>query len=243
MRGTEGQVLPLTHAQRVARFGSFSFTASPRPGNPEAVTIDPDWIVQNVRTVVCPQLERLGVGPVRIHRLAADSFLELWNAWERSDLLDIVETWNGSHVSRFKRPGPGPDGKPLTILQRIERARTLGAASLSNHSWASAFDINARLYPLGKHAPASATIWKLVPDAERLGWFPGAKFRSKPDPMHFEYTGAPPARDELAAARALLDGKLTRAQRRAAQETLGLTPDGVIGPKTLARAREVLGVK
>lgn len=226
-------LLPLTNAQRIARFGSFEFVATPRRDNPEAVEIRGDWVARNVVTVKCPQLERFGRDSARIHRLAEDSFLDLWATWERDGHLDDISTWNGSHVARFKRQDIDD------IDERIAKCRTLGPQALSNHSWATAFDIDAKLYPLGRPAPAGAPILKLVPAADKRGWFWGGKFKTRPDPMHWEYVGTGMSDREEAAA-AVLAGGLTHAEIRKAQQLLGLRVDGVVGPVTMSRAREVL---
>ncbi len=172
-------LLPLTNAQRVKRFGRFRFVATPKPGNPEAIRILDGWAEAHIVVVRCPQLERFGHESVRMHRQAAEPFRELWRQWEAANLLDRLKTWNGSWAPRFKRGRAGG-----------------GEAALSNHSWGNAFDVDARLYPLGKVVVADAPIRALVPIAESLGWFWGGNFRSRADGMHWEYTGAAPKTEE-----------------------------------------------
>jgi hypothetical protein len=177
-------ILPPTHAQRQSRFGRIKFTPHPSAGNPEAVRIDSDWKHHNLVEVHCPQLRRLGLvkGSVGItmHGKVSKPFLALWQAWEDAGHLELIHSFNGMWVTRFKRQSG-------TIEQRIEKCTKLGAASLSNHSWGTAFDINAREWPLGKACPPDHVYAQLFPIAEEHGFFPGARFRNRPDPMHFEY--------------------------------------------------------
>lgn len=218
--------LPLTNAQRVERFGRFRFEPAPRPSNPEAIRILDGWAEANIAVVFCPQLERLfGLDAVRLHRKVLQPFLDLWAAWEAADLLDgRVTSWNGGQVARYKRGRAGG-----------------GEAALSNHSWGSAFDICARDYPLGVAAASDAPIRALVPDAERLGWFWAGRFRGRPDPMHFEHVGIVPPVNAREAAQQLIHERLLRFEVCTAQALLGLKADGLLGPKTIARARAVLG--
>lgn len=88
-------------------------------------------------------------------------------------LIKSIGTWNGSFVPRYKRGKAGGSH-----------------ADLSNHSWGTAFDIDAQRYPLGKVVAADAPIRKLVPLAHEHGWLWGGDFKSRPDGMHFEYVGA-----------------------------------------------------
>lgn len=176
-------LLPLTNAQRCERFGRFDFVPAGTPSNPEAIRIRGGWAEANIVEVTCPQLKRFDRERVNVHAKAAQSFLRLWAEWERLALLDAVVSWNGSFVPRYKRGRAGG-----------------GVAALSNHSWGTAFDVCARLYPLGRPVAPDAPIRALVPSAEALGWFWGGSFRSRPDGMHFEFCGAPPAPRELASA-------------------------------------------
>lgn len=165
-------ILPLTNTQRVARFGRFAFEPDPQPANPEAIRILGDWPIKNIVKVPCLELGAVGRTSCLLHRAAAESFVKLWRAWDKAGLLAHVKTWNGSFVPRFKRGKAGG-----------------GVAALSNHSWGTAFDINARLYPLGFKVPELAPIRDLGRIANELGWFWGGNFRSRPDGQHFEFCG------------------------------------------------------
>lgn len=184
--GPRQRVLPISHGERVRRFGAIRFVAMGTPTNPERVILRAGWAEQNITSVHCPQLERFGRPYVNVHDKAASAFLALWRAWDDAGLLDLIESWNGSWVPRFKRPSTS---LKLSIDQRIARCKTLGATSLSNHSWGTAFDVNARMWPLGKPVPADAPYRQLIPIGHSLGWFCGADYRSRPDGMHWEYAG------------------------------------------------------
>lgn len=158
----------LSNAERIERFGRFRFRHVPRPGNPEAIEITGMWVAEHIVTVQMPELAAFAPRGVRLHRLAADPFRALIRAWRDEGVLGELVSWNGSFVPRFKRGS---------------------LSDLSNHSWGTAFDINAHLYPLGVSAAPDAPIRKLVPAATRFGWAWGGDFHHRPDPMHFEYVG------------------------------------------------------
>lgn len=234
-------LLPLTNAQRIQRFGAFRCYASPQPKNPEHVTILDGWAEQHITQAHCPQLAQMfGRESVSIHRKAKQPFLDLWQAWDDGGLLKIVETFDGTWVPRFKRGRAPvvPAGGSAPVYESPP-------ATLSNHAWGNAFDINARLYPLGKAVPEHAPIRRLFEPAMALGWFPGAFFQGRPDGMHFEYVGAAPPHDRVSAARALsahaLVPSMTRAEIKLAQELIGVKADGDAGKVTMARVKEVLG--
>lgn len=166
----------ITHAQRTAIFGSFSFSPAPRPGNPEAVRIDPAWASQNLVSVRISQLART----VTVHRLARLPILALWAAWERKGLIQHIHSWNGSWACRFKRQNGTED-------ERAKKCAILGAAALSNHAFGSAFDVNAQELPLGAFVPADHPFrTELAPIARDMGWEWGGDYKVRPDGMHFE---------------------------------------------------------
>lgn len=176
-------LLPLTHWQRCKKFGRFRFRPDPTDHNPEHITILDGWAVSEITYVRCEQLVQFGRAQVSINYRAKDAFLGLWQAWEDEGLLDIIESWNGSYAPRYKRgraPGLQP-GVPIPILY--------ASPALSNHSWGTAFDINAKLCPMGRPAPSSSGMRQLEPIANEFGWFWGGRFKGRPDPMHYEYVG------------------------------------------------------
>lgn len=176
----------LTHAQRVERFGSFKFVSSPAPGNPEHITITDGWASRHIVQVEVPQLVVLtGRHTREFHEAGAQAFAELWQDWDDAKKLPLVLSFNGAWACRYKR-NRGPkvvNGKAVAPIP--------GAAQLSNHSWGTAFDINARWNPLGLAGPPAGMLGsteELVPIANAHGFVCGSSF-SRLDPMHFEYVG------------------------------------------------------
>ncbi len=174
---------PITHTQRCATFGEFTFIADSSDTNPERIRITGDWVRQHLVEVEIPQLAVLG-RPTKqtCHYKVAKSLVALWADWERFGVLP--ETFNGLWVPRFKRQSG-------TVAERIARCQTLRVANLSNHSWGTAFDIDAAQYPLGRPAPtrrADPDLYERVRLAEHWGWAWGGAWRRRPDAMHFEAT-------------------------------------------------------
>lgn len=178
---------PLSFAARSALFGAPKFTPAPQPGNKEAVRLDPEWVRTHLVEAHVPQLARFGVQhAVTVHYLAKPALLAVWQAWENAGLLDLVHTWDGCWNARYKR------------------GRSGGAENLSNHALGTAWDINAREYPLGHPVDERAPIRELVPIAEAYGVAWGGNFGGgRTDGMHFEvakilpdaaYVVAPPVR-------------------------------------------------
>lgn len=170
---------PLTLQERIHAFGRFDFTHDPQPGNPEHVAIAHGWARDNLVPVTVPQLAGRRV---TVHRKMVAPFLAFWADVEASGLRDRVITFDGTFASRYKRFSG-------TLGERLAKSRVAGVANLSNHAWASAFDINARWNRLG-HEPAKlgehGCVLELVPIAEKHGFFWGGKFKSRIDAMHFE---------------------------------------------------------
>lgn len=161
----------LTNAERIARFGSFAFEPAPVSGMPEAIRITSRSPEFRIAEVHLPQL--VGVqgfprnGKVLFHAAAADQLVALVTAWEEAGLLSKILSWGGSYVPRYVRGSK---------------------TSLSNHSWGTAFDLNAAWNGLGK-VPAKAgetgSVRELVGIAYRLGFYWGGWF-PRPDGMHLE---------------------------------------------------------
>jgi hypothetical protein len=178
-----GGLLPMSNADRCARFGRFDFSPDPTPTNPEHIHIDFHWAQQNIIMVRVPQLLMDGKPRlVSVNHLVAPKLLEVFTAWEEAGLLEHIVTFDGCWVPRFKRQSG-------TIDQRRTTCQTLGVASLSNHAWGSAFDINARWNALGTPGAPAGTVGSTVElrdIARQHGWFCGADFRSRSDAMHLE---------------------------------------------------------
>lgn len=166
---------PLTHAQREALFGRIEFSPEPVPGDPERVRILGDWHAKNIVRVDLP---KIGGGAIRhafVHRLVAAQFSAFWREVEAAGLLRLVVTFDGAYCARFKRGRGGPGAT---------------ADDLSNHSYGSAWDINAPWNHLGTRGARlgeRGSTRRLVPIAIKHGFLNGAQF---PEPwidsMHFE---------------------------------------------------------
>jgi hypothetical protein len=171
---------PLTHAERILKFGHITFKAAGTTANPERVVIPKEWSLGTMREVMIPALAKVGVRhSLTFHYKTARRAAQLFMEWDRLGFMDHVKTWNGSWVSRFKR-------QEGTAEERIAKCKGLTEISLSNHSWGTAFDINAALYPLGKKVPSTSAMYQLADVAARYGFAWGGNFTSRPDGMHFE---------------------------------------------------------
>lgn len=170
----------LSHDERVARFGSFTFRHAPEAESYENIEITGRWEDDNIVKITVPQLTGLkggGTGRVRLHRDLEASFRALWAAWEAAGLLDRLLTWEGMFVPRFKRRTSAAD------------IRAKNPRALSNHSWGTAFDVNYAWNKLGA-VPAllgqKGCVRELVALANQHGWYWGGHFSSPRDGMHFE---------------------------------------------------------
>jgi len=174
LEGEEGpnwpkMTLPLASFQeRVQLFGSIPYTPAPTRTNPEAIFIPTAWAAKNIVSLEVPGVKRLGVKTVLVNQKVADQFKALWQAWDDAGLGGLLKTFDGAWAPRF-----------------VRGSRT----TLSSHSWASAFDVNASWNGIGKVPPlvgAPGSVRKLVPIAEEHGFAWGGFYRGRPDGMHFE---------------------------------------------------------
>jgi hypothetical protein len=169
---------PLYGKSREKIFGHIAFAHTPTSRNPEKITITNDWQRENIVKVHIPQLKLLRMrrppksgfpksGNVFCHRLAAEPFQRLWQAWEDAGLLKLVRTYSGLWVPRF-----------------IRGSRT----TLSNHAYGTAMDINYAWNMLG-HRPALVgefgSVRELVPLMNKNGFYWGGHFKRR-DGMHGE---------------------------------------------------------
>ena len=164
----------LSLQERIKLFGQFSYVASGNPSNPEAITITDNWAKNNITSVVIPQFSKFNVvgrpaaDKMFCHKLIAKQTVSLFSDWEAAGLMPLVLTYGGSWVPRF-----------------IRGSRTV----LSNHAWATAFDINVQWNMLGVQ-PAlkgkKGSVRELVSIANKNGWYWGGHFPNRPDGMHFE---------------------------------------------------------
>jgi len=163
---------PLSLGQRLEMFEKFSFVPAPTESNPEGIRITDDWAARNIERPVIPQL--VGVpgaprsGSVYFHRQATEQLRDMFAAWEEAGLSQLILGWAGSWVPRFIRGS---------------------RSTLSNHAWATAFDINVPWNYLGSQPALKGTkgsVRELVPIANEYGFFWGGHFSGRPDGMHFE---------------------------------------------------------
>jgi hypothetical protein len=162
---------PLSLKKRSELFGWITFKPKPTKGNPEGIVITNNWQKQHLGKVVVPQLKGVVGAPksgrVFWHTDGIPQLLALFQAWEDAGLRGLILSWAGSWSPRF-----------------VRGSRTY----LSNHSWATAFDINVPWNGLRK-TPAlvgkKGSVRELVPIANELGFFWGGHFKRK-DGMHFE---------------------------------------------------------
>lgn len=163
---------PLSTAVRGNIFGNFAYRAAGNPANPEAIIITDNWASTNIMSVNVPQLKGVPGAPancnVPFHKLAAKQLQDTFAAWEAAGLRDRVLGWAGSWAPRF-----------------IRGSRSV----LSNHAWATAFDINVPWNMLGSQ-PAlkgqKGSVRELVQIAYDHGFYWGGWFQGRPDGMHFE---------------------------------------------------------
>lgn len=160
---------PYNSAQTATLFGGpLPYKPSPSTESPEAIVVDSNWIKTNIRRVQVPEFSKTKFPhSVMIHEKVVPQFLAFWKAVDEAGLLSRVLSFDGAWVARF-----------------VRGSRTV----LSNHSYGTAFDINARWNALGaKPAPIGSTgsILELVGIAQELGWYWGGWF-SRVDGMHFQ---------------------------------------------------------
>lgn len=157
---------------RRGAFGKFEYVPEPLVDNRENIRILGSWEHDNVVRVPIPQLRKI-LGPsapevMRFHKIGATQLQRLWEEWEREDVLKHVLSYAGAFVPRFQRGS---------------------TTALSNHAYASAFDINAPQNPL-RSTPAAVgkqgCVRELVPIAHKWGFYWGGHFEDRPDGMHFE---------------------------------------------------------
>lgn len=156
---------------KFALFGRFEYRAI--PGDPDGrIQILGNWEQENIVNVEIPALRNVTGAPasgrIRFHKKAVPQLVALFQAWEQAGLIPLIETWAGSYYPRFVRG-------------RLD--------SLSNHSFGTAFDINAAWNGLNVIPPIvgkKGSVRALVPLANQHGFYWGGHFNSRLDGMHFE---------------------------------------------------------
>lgn len=154
-------------------FGDFDYTPKPATAVKQPITILGDWEKTNILWVDVPQLNGIPTyggnlkGRVRFHRLAAKQLQSFFTAVQAAGLMTLVKFWDGGFYPRYQ---------------------AASMTKLSNHSWGTAFDINATWNGYNKKPAAigkTGCLLQLVPIAEKHGFAWGGFFKS-PDGMHFE---------------------------------------------------------
>lgn len=163
----------VNNAERQKLFGPLLFEPAPTSQNLERIRITNNWDKENVVKLLIPQLAGIeGAFPdghIYFHRKAAKQIVSLWQAWQESGLLKHLLTYSGDYVPRFVR------GKAHEQV-------------LSNHAFATAFDINYAWNRLGVEPATSGMkgcVYELVPLAHQHGFCWGGHFTRR-DGMHFE---------------------------------------------------------
>ncbi|MCY1211055.1 D-alanyl-D-alanine carboxypeptidase [compost metagenome] len=174
---------PLNQEQMHQVFGRIEAKPAGEPDNPERLIITNDWEAKYVRSAAIPQLNGIAGGKPKVpfHKDLTYQLTALWNAWDKAGLLPEVKSFEGTFSRRYKRGSKH---------------------ELSNHCWATAFDIN---YSANKLNALPATpdeigcVYRLVPVAQEFGCYWGGFYKGRLDGMHFEFTQKMSA-DEVDAA-------------------------------------------
>lgn len=159
----------VSNAERQNIFGIFKYRINSDNQN---ITIIDGWQKNNIIGVTIKQLSGISGatknGFVYFHRMAAKQLQDLFNEWEKAGLISLVLSWQGSFVPRLVRSSKNV---------------------LSNHAFGSAFDINLAWNQLGA-MPAkvgeNGSVKKLVPLANKFGFYWGGHYSNRQDGMHFE---------------------------------------------------------
>lgn len=158
----------VSNRQRAAIFGTLTFKSKPLPNNRENIEITNNWDKDNVIKTMVPQLIPLkGTATVYFHKKGVKQLIKLFQDWEDAGLMHKVLSWEGAYNPRF-----------------VRGSKTV----LSNHAFATAFDINFKWNKLGV-VPAlfgkKGSVRQLVKIAHNNGSYWGGHFTRK-DGMHFE---------------------------------------------------------
>lgn len=150
-------------------------------GNPDADhngVVDPAWEAANIVSLIPPYRMVLAWAPqqpvkaIRIHRKVSPSLARI--------LVGIAQHYGSQQAIEAARMHLF--GGAFNF--RLKR----GGSTLSNHSWGSAIDQDPERNGFGKPWRANAGM---MPEAvvnifEAEGWVWGGRWKSQPDPMHFQ---------------------------------------------------------
>lgn len=148
-------------------FGQFRY----RDTSGGRIEIDPQWVDENIVTIVLPGLNRR----VQVHKDAADNYIAAFNYIKNGTavingrevpLLSLIKTMDGTFVSRHVNWNP--------------------SRGLSNHSWGIAIDINAADHfgyanPTSNPDDPNVILWEKAFKPAGFSW--GNRYA---DSMHFE---------------------------------------------------------
>lgn len=185
-----------TNDWRNREFGSFEFLPCGLAGgvDKEAIIVKgscdgsaSDWTAKNIVAIKHPAFQYAEGyrGRIRCHVRAAPVIRQLLSIWKERDLLHLVISYAGCYVPRYvrgKEPAAGAD-------RSLRSSRDV--PELSNHSFGSAFDINAAQNWIGA-TPAlcgsKGSVRELVAAANECNVYWGGHFAHRADGMHFELT-------------------------------------------------------
>jgi hypothetical protein len=163
-------VMNLSYAERESVFGKFDWQVS--PDDPKEIEILGDWESKNIVKVEFAEFNR----KVRFHRLIAAQFSAFLEHLRSEKLIGAIKTWDGSFSPRFVRGSK---------------------KNLSNHSWATAFDVNYEWNELGEVPTLQGekgSVRELVLIAVEHGLYWGGwgfgndeAYTGRLDGMHFEF--------------------------------------------------------
>lgn len=155
----------VSQAERDAVLGKIEYVAAPTASNPEAVHITNDWAKDNIVKFDIPQLSK---NPISMHKSAGPQFKAWLDACEKMGVLNII-SFGGCWVPRFVRGSK---------------------TRLSNHTWASAIDINVPWNGRGRQSALvgqKGCLREMVELAPDFGLFSGMWYKGAPeDGMHIE---------------------------------------------------------
>jgi len=161
----EGTLGDPVNAKAQANFGPLLFLPDPQPNNPEAIRITNGWDQNNITYIKPPGFNRT----IPWNKKCVSQLNDLFSAWSGAGLIPQIIQWNGSWNPRFVRG------------QR---------KYLSNHTFATAFDINAQWNPMGVAAAGPGeygNVQDLAAIATAQGWRWGGNYPAgQQDGMHFE---------------------------------------------------------
>lgn len=148
-------------------YGQFRY----RDASGGRIDIDPQWINDNIVTIVLPGLNR----SVEVHKAAADNFMAAFNYIKNGSA-----TINGREVSLLSLIN-SMDGTFVTRHVNWNSSR-----GLSNHSWGIAIDINAAdhfryINPASEPNDPNLILWEKAFKPAGFSWGNGYG-----DSMHFE---------------------------------------------------------